>query len=177
VADVEAPGTPSATDLGLTIPPLVGIDAIRAAAATLRGIAIRTPLVSFGGTKHYLQDAQMRMVRGVAADTGFTWSGDVDNSLNIPRGTFGVYWYDRGPTTPVGMEQAIAEYQRTGDFEALGYLTRKELFKRTGDKKFLQRTPSFNDPNFLRTLSDIVRAAARNKARYNMDYYFVGDEG
>jgi hypothetical protein len=88
-----------------------------------------------------------------------------------------VYWYDRGPTTPEGMEQAIAEYQRKGDFEALGYLTKKELFKRTGDKKFLQRTPSFNDPRFLQTLSDIVRAAARNKARYNMDYYFVGDEG
>jgi hypothetical protein len=136
-----------------------------------------TPLVSFGGTKHYLQDAQMRMVRGVAADTGFTWGGDVDNSLNIPRGTFGVYWYDRGPTTPEGMEQAIAEYQHKGDFEALGYLTKKELFKRTGDKKFLQRIPSFNDARFLRTLSDIVRAAARNKARYNMDYYFVGDEG
>jgi hypothetical protein len=135
------------------------------------------PLVSFGGTKHYLQDAQMRMVRGVAADTGFTWGGDVDNSLDVPRGTFGVYWYDRGPTTPEGMEQAIAEYQRKGDFEALGYLTKKELFKRTGDKKFLQRTPSFNDTRFLQTLSDIVRAAARNKARYNMDYYFVGDEG
>ncbi len=135
------------------------------------------PLVSFGGTKHYLQDAQMSMVRGVAADTGFTWSGDVDNSLNIPRGTFGVYWYDRGPTTPAGMEQAIAEYQRNGDFESLGYLTRKELFKRTGDKKFLQRIPSFNEPAFMQTLADIVRAAARNKARYNMDYYFVGDEG
>ena len=136
-----------------------------------------TALLSFGGTKPYLQDAQMRMVRGVAADTGFTWGGDVDNSLNIPRGTFGVYWYDRGPTTPEGLEQAIAEYQRTGDFEALGYLTKKELFKRTGDKKFLRRTPSFNDPAFRQTLSDIVRAAARNKARYNMDYYFVGDEG
>jgi hypothetical protein len=136
-----------------------------------------TALVSFGGTKHYLQDAQMRMVRGVAADTGFTWGGNVENSLNIPRGTFGVYWYDRGPTTPEGMEQAIADYQRNGDFEVLGYLTKKELFKRTGDKKFLQRTPSFNDTGFLQTLSDIVRAAARNKARYNMDYYFVGDEG
>ena len=136
-----------------------------------------TALVSFGGTKHYLQDAQMRMVRGAAADTGFTWSGDVDNSLNIPRGTFGVYWYDRGPTTPETMEKAIAEYQRTGDFEALGYLTKKELYKRTADKKFLQRTPSFNDPVFLKTLADIVRASARNKARYNMDYYFVGDEG
>ncbi|HEU4930665.1 MAG TPA: alpha-amylase family protein, partial [Pyrinomonadaceae bacterium] len=49
--------------------------------------------------------------------------------------------------------------------------------KRTGDKKFLQRTPSFNDPAVLKSLSDIVRASARNKARYNMDYYFVGDEG
>ena len=136
-----------------------------------------TALVSFGGTKHYLQDAQMRMVRGVAADTGFTWGNDVDNSLNIPRGTFGVYWYDRGPTTTQGLSRAIADYQRTGDFEALGYLTKKELFKRTGDKKFLRRTPSFNDPSFMQALSDIVRAAARNKARYNMDYYFVGDEG
>ena len=136
-----------------------------------------TALVSFGGTKHYLQDAQMRMVRAAAADTGFTWGGDVDNGLNIPRGTFGVYWYDRGPTTPQAMEQAIAEYKRTGDFEALGYLTKKELFKRTGDKTFLRRTPSFNDPDFINRLSDIVRATARNKARYNMDYYFVGDEG
>ena len=136
-----------------------------------------TALVSFGGTKHYLQDAQMEMVRGAAADTGFTWSNDVDNSLNIPRGTFGVYWYDRGPTTPQDMERAIADYQKTGDFEALGYLTKKELYKRTGDKKFLQRTPSFNDPSVLKNLGDIVRASARNKARYNMDYYFVGDEG
>jgi hypothetical protein len=136
-----------------------------------------TALVSFGGTKHYLQDAQMKMVRAAAADTGFTWSNDVDNSLNIPRGTFGVYWYDRGPTTPEAMERAIADYQKTGDFEALGYLTKKELYKRTGDKKFLQRTPSFNDPAVLNSLADIVRASARNKARYNMDYYFVGDEG
>ena len=136
-----------------------------------------TALVSFGGTKHYLQDAQMKMVRAAAADTGFTWSNDVDNSLNIPRGTFGVYWYDRGPTTPEAMERAIADYQRTGDFEALGYLTKKELYKRTGDKKFLQRMPSFNDPAVLKNLADIVRASARNKSRYNMDYYFVGDEG
>jgi len=142
-----------------------------------RRIREYTALVSFGGTKHYLQDAQMKMVRAAAADTGFTWGGDVDNSLNVPRGTFGVYWYDRGPTTPEATERAIADYRQTGDFEALGYLTKKELYKRTGDKKFLQRTPSFNDPVVLRSLSDIVRASARNKARYNMDYYFVGDEG
>ena len=134
-------------------------------------------LVSFGGTKHYLQATQMQMVRAAAADTGFTWGGDVDNSLNIPRGTFGVYWYDRGPTTPEAMERAIEDYKKTGDFESLGYLTKKELYKRTGDKQFLRRTPSFNDLSFLKGLSDIVRASARNKARYNMDYYFVGDEG
>lgn len=157
------------------------VDQVRAKPATVVQDSRRekeyTALVSFGGTKHYLQDEQMKMVRAAAADTGFTWSNDVDNSLNIPRGTFGVYWYDRGPTTLEAMERAIADYQKTGDFEALGYLTKKELYKRTGDKKFLQRTPSFNDPAVLKNLADIVRASARNKARYNMDYYFVGDEG
>ncbi len=137
-----------------------------------------TALVSFGGTKHYLQDAQMRQVRAAAADTGLTWSmGEVDNSLNVPRGSFGVYWYDRGPTTPEGLERAIEDFKKTGDFESLGYLTKKELYRRTGDTKFLRRTPSFNDPAFIKTLTDIVRASARNKARYQMDYYFVGDEG
>jgi threonine dehydratase len=48
VADIEAAGATRATDPGLAAPPLVGIEAIRAAAATLRGIAIRTPLVPFG---------------------------------------------------------------------------------------------------------------------------------
>jgi Beta-galactosidase trimerisation domain/Beta-galactosidase len=134
-------------------------------------------LISFGGTKHYLQDAQMRQVRAVAADTGFTWGGGVDNSLNVPRGTFGVYWYDRGPTTPEAMERAVAEYERTKDFDSLGYLTKKELYKRTGDTKYLRRTPSFSDPAFMDALAGITRAVARNKARYQMDYYFVGDEG
>ncbi len=136
-----------------------------------------TALVSHGGTKHYLRDAQMRQVHAVAADTGFTWGGGVNNSLQIQRGSFGVYWYDRGPTTPEGVEKAITEYQRTLDFEALAYLTKKELYRRTGNKKFLWRTPSFSDPAFMRQLADTVRTTARNKARYNMDYYFVGDEG
>ena len=39
MADVDEPSAPE---------PLVGIDAIRAAAATLRGVATRTPLVAFG---------------------------------------------------------------------------------------------------------------------------------
>lgn len=137
-----------------------------------------TALVAFGGTKHYLQDAQMRQVRAAAGDTGFTWSGgDVDNGLNVPRGTFGVYWYDRGPTTPEAMEKAIEDYKRTGDFDALGYLTKKEMYRRTGDTRFLRRTPSFNDRAFMDALAGITRAVARNKARFQMDYYFVGDEG
>src|ERR1041385_4951959 len=77
----------------------------------------------------------------------------------------------------VGDEGSLTSYGDAVDFEALGYLTKKELYKRTGDKKFLQRTPSFNDPAVLKNLADIVRASARNKSRYNMDYYFVGDEG
>jgi uncharacterized NAD-dependent epimerase/dehydratase family protein len=51
------------------------------------------------------------------------------------------------------------------------------MYKRTGDTKFLQRTPSFSDPAFMDALAGITRAVARNKARYQMDYYFVGDEG
>ena len=94
-----------------------------------------------------------------------------------PRGWFGVYWYDRGPTTPEGLDKAIREYERTGDVASLQYLTKKELYQRTGDKQFLVRSPSLDDPEVLRTLADVARTAARNKAVYNMDYYFVGDEG
>jgi hypothetical protein len=34
--------------------------------------------------------------------------GDVDNSLNIPRGSFGVYWYDRGQQLRKTMERAAS---------------------------------------------------------------------
>ena len=47
MADVAAPGRATAPENGAD-PPLVTIDEIRAAAATLRGIAIQTPLVPFG---------------------------------------------------------------------------------------------------------------------------------
>ena len=53
------------------------------------------------------------------------WGGGVTDSLEIPRGYFSVYWYDRGPTTPEGLERAIKEYERTGDASALQYLTKK----------------------------------------------------
>src|SRR6185436_6103673 len=79
-----------------------------------------TALVSFGGTKHYLQDAQMTMVRASAADTGCTWSKDVDNSLNIPRGTFGVSSSDRRPPTTEPMDRHTPDYQTTADFQDPG---------------------------------------------------------
>jgi hypothetical protein len=135
------------------------------------------PQVSFGASKHYFQAVRMAQVRAQAADTGFTWGGGVNNGLNVPRGAFGVYWYDRGPTTPEEMEKAIAEFERTKDFDALQYLTKKELYRRTGDTRFLARVPSFSDPAFLERLRNIVYAVVLGKSRYNMDYYFVGDEG
>jgi hypothetical protein len=134
-------------------------------------------LMSFEDPRPFLAPIRQRRMRAVAMDSGFTWGGKVNDSLEVPRGWFGVYWYDRGPTTPEGMEKAIREFERTGDLSSLQYLTKKELFKRTGDKRFLVRSPSLDDPEVLRTLTDVSRTSARNKAVYNMDYYFVGDEG
>jgi len=134
-------------------------------------------LMSFEDSPAYLAPVRKSRQHALAIDPGFTWGGEVNNDLHLPRGYFGVYWYDRGPTTPEGMEKAIAEYERTGEFEALAYLTKKELFKRTGDKKFLVRTPSLDDPGVQRLLRSLSRRLAGNKARYNLDYYFVGDEG
>jgi hypothetical protein len=134
-------------------------------------------LLSFEEPRPFLASLQKRRLRAQAMDSGFTWGGKVNDSLDVPRGWFGVYWYDRGPTTPEGLERAIREYEATSDFASLQYLTKKELYRRTGDKRFLVRSPSLDDPEVLRTLADVARAAARNKAVYNMDYYFVGDEG
>ncbi len=134
-------------------------------------------LMSFEDPRPFLAEIRQRRMRGRAMDSGFTWGGKVNDSLEVPRGWFGVYWYDRGPTTPEGMEKAIADFARTGDMASLQYLTKKELFKRSGDKRFLVRSPSLDDPEVLRTLADGAKTAARNKAVYNMDYYFVGDEG
>jgi hypothetical protein len=134
-------------------------------------------ILSFENPPEALAPLRERLLREQAMDSGFTWGGEVTDSLEIPRGTFGVYWYDRGPTTPEGLEKAIAAFQRSGDFDALQYLTRKELFRRTGDKRFLSRNPSLDDPRVLERISGIAASAARNKAIYSMDYYFVGDEG
>jgi hypothetical protein len=134
-------------------------------------------LLSFETPVHYFSELRLRLLRAQAMDTSFTWGGEVNDELNMPRGWFGVYWYDRGPTTPEGMEKAIARFEKTPDVDALAYLVKKELFRRTGDTRFLVRSPSFDDPLVQERLRDLARTAARAKAVYNMDYYFVGDEG
>jgi hypothetical protein len=134
-------------------------------------------LLSFETPVHYFAEQRLRSLRDKAMDTSFTWGGDVNDELDMPRGWFGVYWYDRGPTTPEGMEKAIAEFQKTGDVGSLAYLVKKELYKRTGETRFLARSPSFDDPAVRQKLFDVAQDAARKKAVYNMDYYFVGDEG
>ena len=134
-------------------------------------------LLSFEAPPHYLAALRQRLLRAQAMDSGFTWGGDVTDSLEIPRGYFGVYWYDRGPTTPEGLERAVQEFERTGDLSALQYLTKKELYRRTHDPRFLVRTPSLDDPAVLDVLREVSFTSARNKAVYDMDYYFVGDEG
>ena len=134
-------------------------------------------LLSFETPVHYFAEQRLRLLREKAMDTSFTWGGEVNDELGMPRGWFGVYWYDRGPTTPEGMEKAIAEFQKTGDVGSLAYLVKKELYKRTGETRFLARSPSFDDPAVRERLFDLARSAAQAKAVYNMDYYFVGDEG
>ena len=134
-------------------------------------------LLSFETPVHYFAEQRLRLLRARAMDTSFTWGGEVNDELNLPRGWFGVYWYDRGPTTPEGLEQAIASFQKTGDVDSLAYLVKKELYRRTGETRFLARSPSFDDPLVRERLFDLGRTAARAKAVYNMDYYFVGDEG
>jgi hypothetical protein len=134
-------------------------------------------LLSFETPAHYFAEKRLRLLRDQAMDTSFTWGGEINDELHMPRGWFGVYWYDRGPTTPAAMDQAIAAFQETGDVDSLPYLVKKELYRRTGETRFLVRNPSFDDPLVQGRLFDLARTAARAKAVYNMDYYFVGDEG
>jgi hypothetical protein len=134
-------------------------------------------LLSFETPVHYFAERRLRLLRERAMDTSFTWGGEVNDELHMPRGWFGVYWYDRGPTTPEAMEQAIAEFHKIGDVDSLAYLVKKELYRRTGETRFLVRSPSFDDPEVQKRLFDLARTSARSKAVYNMDYYFVGDEG
>ena len=119
-------------------------------------------LLSFETPVHYFAERRLRLLRERAMDTSFTWGGEVNDELHMPRGWFGVYWYDRGPTTPEGMEQAIAEFEKTGDVDSLAYLVKKELYRRTGETRFLVRSPSFDDPEVQ---AAPVRPRAHRRAR------------
>ena len=133
--------------------------------------------LGFASIRPYFSALRLHLMNAAGVSAGTTWSEGVDNGLDIPHNHFGVYWYRRGPTTPEGLEKAIADYQRTGDFAALQYNTKRELYARTKDTKFLERTPCLDDPAVLKDLYDRCYASAKSKAPFNMDYYFVGDEG
>ncbi|HVQ28470.1 MAG TPA: hypothetical protein VMV21_02750, partial [Vicinamibacteria bacterium] len=70
-------------------------------------------LMSFESPRPELAPLRQQRLRALAMDSGFTWGGKVNDSLEVPRGWFGVYWYDRGPTTAEGLDQAIREYEST----------------------------------------------------------------
>ncbi|MGD0112682.1 MAG: beta-galactosidase trimerization domain-containing protein, partial [Armatimonadota bacterium] len=133
--------------------------------------------IGFSSLRPYFRAVRLRQIRAAAADTGMTWTEGINNDLDVPRGSFGIYWYDRGPEDAAGIEKCIQDYQRTGNISALPYNARKALYQRTGDKKLLVRTPSFSDPAFMDDLRRRVYKSAEEKAPCGLDYYFVGDEG
>ncbi len=135
------------------------------------------PSIGFSSLRPYFRDARLRQIRAASTDIGMTWTEGVNNGLDIPRGSFGIYWYDRGPQDEAGIEKAIQEFQRTGDYAKLPYNAKRVLYRRTHDKKLLVRIPSFCDPEFMGKLKESVTKSARAKAQYGLDYYFVGDEG
>jgi hypothetical protein len=133
--------------------------------------------IGFSSLRPNFRSVRLRQIRAASADIGMTWTEGVNNGLEVPRDSFGIYWYHRGPEDQAGLDKVIQEYQRTGNYAALPYNARRELYKRTHDKKMLVRTPSFSDPAFMTRLRDGVFKSAQEKARYGLDYYFVGDEG
>jgi hypothetical protein len=133
--------------------------------------------LGFSSIRPYFSALRLKLMSAAGVEAGTTWTEGVDNGLDIPHGYFGVYWYRRGPATPEEMEKAIADFQRTGDFGALAYNTKVELYRRTKDKRFLVRNPCLDDPAILKDLYDRCFASAKSKSQYGMDYYFVGDEG
>ena len=84
----------------------------------------------------------------------------------------------RVPRPPRAWRRRSPSSSRRATSTSLPYLAKKELYNRTGDKRFLVRSPSLDDPAGAASgWPTCSRTAARNKAVYNMDYYFVGDEG
>lgn len=146
-------------------------------APTERRVREYTASIGFRTLRPYFRSPRLRQIRAASTDIGMTWTEGVNNDLDIPRGSFGIYWYDRGPFDESGIEKAIAEYQRAGDYDALPYNAKRVLYQRTLDKKLLVRIPSFCDPDFMGKLRESVRKSAEEKAAYGLDYYFVGDEG
>ena len=118
--------------------------------------------IGFSSLRPYFRAVRLRQIRAASTETGMTWTEGINNGLDVPRGSFGIYWYDRGPEDAAGIEKCIQEYQRTGDIKALPYNARKALFQRTHDKKLLVRNPSFSDPAFL---EDSAKARARQRPR------------
>jgi hypothetical protein len=133
--------------------------------------------IGFNSVRPYFRSARLNQIRAAGVDIGMTWTEGVNNGLDVPHDSFGVYAYHRGPSDEEGIAREIARYQQTGDYGALSYNARKALFQRTKDEKLLVRVPCFDDPAFMADLRQRVRASAESKARYHMDYYFVGDEG
>ena len=133
--------------------------------------------IGFSSVRSYFRSARLRQLRAAYTDTGMTWTEGINNGLDVPHDSFGIYWYQRGPEDEAGIEKCIQEYQRTGDNAALPYNARKALYARTKDKKLLVRVPSFSDPIFMKDLRTRVCSSAKEKAPYGLDYYFVGDEG
>ena len=133
--------------------------------------------IGFASIRPYFSALRQQLLNAGGVQAGTTWTEGVNNGLDIPHSYFGIYWYRRGPTTKEALERAIEDFQRTGDLDSLAYNTRVELFRRTKDKRFLQRNPCFDDPAVVQDLYQRCYASAQAKARYQMDYYFVGDEG
>jgi hypothetical protein len=105
--------------------------------------------IGFNSVRPYFRSARLKQIRAAGVDIGMTWTEGVNNGLDVPHDSFGVYWYHRGPEDEAGTNRQIERYQQTGDYAALSYNARKALFARTKDKKLLVRVPCFSDPAFM----------------------------
>src|SRR5262249_2745740 len=70
--------------------------------------------LSFETPVHYQAAVRLRRLRELAMDSGFTWGGSVNDSLDVPRGHFGGYRSHRRPAAPPGPRKALAAHETTG---------------------------------------------------------------